>query len=55
MKEQEKMYIRAALYALFKLADRGCVEYACKVDGKWKRIEIVDAIEYFERLAAEEE
>ena len=54
MNEREKMYIRAALFGLFKLANKGSVEFVCKVDGEWMSIEYVDAIEYFEGLLGEE-
>ena len=54
MNEQEKMYIRAALFGLYKRINTGVTEYACKIDGKWEKIELSDAIEYFESLLGEE-
>lgn len=54
MNEREKMYIYAALFGLFKLANAGSAEFACKVDGEWISIEYAEAIEYFESLLRKE-
>ena len=54
MSEHEQMCIRAALLGLYKRINTGVTELVCEIDGKWKKIKISDAIDYFESLLAEE-